>query len=524
MKKQAANYSEIKWSASLAAVMIFSFTGLARAQNNPAPPPQPPINRAQRSGESPIKLPPPHEMPTQAPGSVHGPSPLFYVRFIGPEGLHVTLFQGAAGSKEYTAPVDVGLRPGYIYRIKLTGLPGHPTGALFPTLEVRGSLVMPPGLRSADFPAPLVFSKEDIDKILAGGFLTKVLVLEHPDQAMPNASQKDRPLEIETVSEHEAMTEARVRGRPMLILRWGERTISADELARESVPGTMLMPDQQSLPPAGAPPCVPWAGVTFYDPIIGPKPPEEECLQDGGDIGPRAGINALGQLGGLNPTDTVAVYADSRGKKHIAVSNRVCICVPRFVVMRTINFPAGIASGLTVGHTDQTETSMSMRSREKAGLAQQNEKLRALASRERPSGSEIFIGTKDYAQFQGGAIAFGFVEGHAVIGSVTKPPEERPELPLLLCKSADKQSAQVGDVITFTLKYSNVGGKPITGVVVSDSLTGRLEYIPDTAKSDRHTTFTTEPNEVGSVILRWAVTGALPPGQGGTVTFQARIR
>jgi uncharacterized repeat protein (TIGR01451 family) len=420
-------------------------------------------------------------------------------------------------------PVEVGLRPGYIYRIKLTGLPGHPNESLYPTLEVRGSLVMPPGLRAADFPAPVVFSKEDIDKVLANGYLTKVLVLEHPDQAMPNASQKDRPLEIETATEWEAMSEARVRGRPMLILRWGERTLTADELARESVAGTMLLPEQQSLPPASAPPCIPWAGMIFYDPIIGPKPPEEECLHDGGDTGPRAGINALGQLGGLNPTDTVAIYADSHGKKHIAVSNRVCICVPRFVVMRTINFPAGLGSALTVEHNDQTVTPMAVRSRQKSDLAQQNEKLRALASRERPSGSELFIGTKDYAQFQGGAIAFGFVEGHAVIGSVTIPPCV-PELPLLLCKSADKSSAQVGDVVTFTIKYSNIGGKLITGVVVSDSLTGRLEYIPDSAKSDRHTTFTTEPNEVGSVILRWAVTGALPPDQSGTVTFQARIR
>jgi uncharacterized repeat protein (TIGR01451 family) len=481
----------------------------------------PPFSRdAQRNAEAPNGALPPHMMHPPP----HGPAPLFYVRLIGPAGLHVTLFQGTPQGYEYAAPVAVGLRPGYIYRIKLTGLPGHPTEALYPTLEVRGSLVMPPGLRAADFPAPIVFSKEDIDKVFASGFLTKVLVLEHPDQAMPDASQKDHPLEIETFSPEDAMSEARVRGRPMLKLRWGERALSADELAHESIPGTILLPDQQTLPPPHVAPCIPWNGMTFYDPIIGPKPPEEECLQDGGDIGPRAGLNALGQLGGLNPTDTVAVYADSRGKKHIAVSNRVCICVPRFVIMRAINFPAGYGSVIAVDHSDQTIAEMEMRNRERADVAQQNEELRFMASRERPSASKIVTGIKDVAQFQGGAIAFGFVEGQAVIGSVTKPPEDRPDLPLLLCKSADRKSAQVGDIITFQLKYSNVGGKQITGVVVSDSLTGRLEYIPDSAKSDRHTTFTTQPNEAGSVILRWAVTGALPPGQSGIVTFQARVR
>ena len=36
-----------------------------------------------------------------------------------------------------------------------------------------------------------------------------------------------------------------------------------------------------------------------------------------------------------------------------------------------------------------------------------------------------------------------------------------PDRPLCLFKCADKGSAQVGDVVTFTLRYSNVGGRPI---------------------------------------------------------------
>jgi len=502
--------------AWLSLMGLFSLSPPAKAQSVPPPPPAHGsfMHDAQRMSQAPHL--PPH--------ALHGPSPLFYIRIIGPAGLHATVYQGTPEGNEFPTPVTVGLRPGYIYRIKLTGLPGHPTEALYPTLEVRGSLIMPPGLKAADFPAPIVFSKEDIDKVLASGYLTKVLVLEHPDQAMPSASQRDQPIEIESASPEEATAEARVRGRPMLILRWGERGQSAEELAQQSIPGTILLPNQETLPPPARPPYLPCAGMQFYDPIIGPKPPEEECLHDGGDIPPRAGINALGQLGGLNPTDTVAVYADSRGKKHIAVSNRVCICVPRFLVLRNINFPAGYGATVAVEHTDVTVAEMEVRHRERAGVAQQNEQLRAIASRARTSGSEIILGLRDVAQFQGGAVAFGFVEGHAVIGSVTQPPEERPDLPLLLCKSADRMSAQVGDAITFKLIFSNVGGKPITGVVVSDSLTGRLEYIVGSAKSDRHTTFTIEPNEAGSVILRWAVTGALPPGQQGMITFQARVR
>src|SRR5262249_48644174 len=149
----------------------------------------------------------------------------------GPPGLHITFYPSPGEAKEYAAPTTVGLRPGYVYRIKLTGLPGHLKEAFYPSLEVRGSLVLPPGLKAADFPAPIVFSAEDIEKVLDNAYLTKILVLENPDLALPNATQKDQPIEVELTSTHEAMTEARVRGRPMLILRWGERTISAEELA-----------------------------------------------------------------------------------------------------------------------------------------------------------------------------------------------------------------------------------------------------------------------------------------------------
>ena len=84
--------------------------------------------------------------------------------------------------------------------------------------------------------------------------------------------------------------------------------------------------------------------------------------------------------------------------------------------------------------------------------------------------------------------------------------------------------AQVGDVVTFFLKFSNHGGQPINNVAVSDSLTGRLEYIPGTARADRDTVFTTQTNEAGSAVLRWEVSGVLLPGESGVVSFQARVR
>jgi uncharacterized repeat protein (TIGR01451 family) len=111
-----------------------------------------------------------------------------------------------------------------------------------------------------------------------------------------------------------------------------------------------------------------------------------------------------------------------------------------------------------------------------------------------------------------------------VTGICGEKPECLVDRPLLLFKWAHRQEAQVGDLVTFYLKYSNNGSRPITDVAVSDSLTGRLEYIPGSAKSDRNAVFTLQENEAGSLILRWEISGRLLPGESGKVSFQARIR
>ncbi len=44
---------------------------------------------------------------------------------------------------------------------------------------------------------------------------------------------------------------------------------------------------------------------------------------------------------------------------------------------------------------------------------------------------------------------------------------------------------QPGDVVTITIRYANTGAKAISDIVVSDSLSGRLEYVPGSAETDR---------------------------------------
>ncbi len=146
-----------------------------------------------------------------------------------------------------------------------------------------------------------------------------------------------------------------------------------------------------------------------------------------------------------------------------------------------------------------------------------------MRGREKASGIHGSEGVVITAQFEGTATVSGKLKTAAITGACPKPGPG-PDRPLVLCKEADRYTAHVGDVITFTLKYSNSGAQPMTEVVVTDSLTGRLEYLPGSAKADRDAVFTTKENETGSLVLRWQINGQLLPAQGGRITFQARVR
>jgi uncharacterized repeat protein (TIGR01451 family) len=396
--------------------------------------------------------------------------------------------------------------------------------ALYPTLEVRGSLALAPGMNPANYAVPVVFSADDIARAQDGYLITKIIYLEQPEQALAVATRPDGPVEIEVPADINLEMEARQRGRLVLIVRLGERQATVAELAARAIAGTVLLPGERLLAPPALPPQVPWACVNVYDPIIGPRPLSEECVKDGGDAGPRAGIGPDGRLHGLDPADTVAEYSDSQGGRHVACSNRVCIFAPRFGVVRTEQLPAGYNVVTRVGGTSSMVAQSLIAVRTPSLEARQMEQPEDLLGREKPNANIGITGLVTVAQLEGLARFEARLKGVTITGVCQKPEIPPPDRPLVLCKSADRHAAQVGDIITFTLRYTNSGGQPITDVAVSDSLTNRLEFVPGSARSDREAVFTAQENEAGSLVLRWEIGGALLPGQTGVITFQARVR
>jgi uncharacterized repeat protein (TIGR01451 family) len=455
------------------------------------------------------------------PGCLLVPSPVLYIRVNAPGKTQSTFFDGPA-PRTFDNPTVVGLRPGYIYRFKLSNLEGYPKLSLYPTIKVFGSLMLPKPMAVADFPAPINFTQDEINRALHGTLISKLMVLEDPEKALPVAAETNVPLEYEAKNERDLEAEARRRGRILLLLQFGERQVADEDLVAGSIANTVLLPDTPAMGPPAFPPAFPWGCVPLFDPMLGPKPLTEECMHDGGDVGAPVGFGPGGELQGLDPSDTVAEYVDGCGKKKIAISNRVCVCVPRFAVVRTelqLELTETIAGPVNV---QLTQPPFIIRVKAPPILQEQVEQPEQILMPKRPSQLVAGAAPIIVEQLFSTALVIGSQQSQMVIGTCHK--EVHQPSCLVLCKSADKKIAQIGDLVTFTLQYSNPAGAPVSDVVVSDSLTGRLEYVPGSAHSDRPATFTTQENEAGSLILRWQLTGDLKPGEIGTVTFQTRIR
>jgi len=450
-------------------------------------------------------------------------APVMGIRLIGPPGSKTTFYPECGRSVDIDTPALVGARPGYIYQFRLSNLPQGKDVAIYPTIEVIGTLRLPPPLNGLQFPAPVVITEQDVEQVLAGAYITKLVVLENPDRAAPVATTADNPLETVVPPERNLLEEAWTLGRPMLVVRIGHRQLGFEEISARAIPNTLLLPGSMGLGMPPVPPNVPYKCFPVTDPIHGLDWQEEEVIKDGGDVPPFAGLDAQGKLGGLNPKDTVAEYSDSCGRRKLAISNRVCLLVPRYAVVRTDITPLGYDLLVGPAHQRVVQGQEVVLMRLPPIITEQVEQPEVMKNRQRPVSIQEAQTAITLEQMLGTGLIIGQQGSQVVIGTAQKKCEP-PCKPLYLCKEADRLTAEIGDVVTFSLRYSNPGGQPIDDVVLNDSLTGRLQYVPGSWKSDREANFSMQENEAGSLILRWEVPGKLLPGETGVITFQAKVR
>ena len=298
----------------------------------------------------------------------------------------------------------------------------------------------------------------------------------------------------------------------------------------------------------------------------------QEYIFDGGDRDPPVRLrDDLSQVG-LDPEDTVIQYTTKTGMTEVQAGCRVAIYAPRFASVRkrtnvvqsdlslrpqTADLPAGpglIKEKLPPIHVMATD---------KANSKDTVRVVEAFLDRQRPLPSDMvlpmgivsdaFKPYEDLDIIRNGnlkitdpaklAIASAaarvwsnidalrvLIDGQEAIEMVDQKQAreftvyEYKGARVRICKVASEQIANPGDIISFTIRYDNIGEQPVSKMVVTDSLAPRLEYVDATQQSSLPARFSTTPNEAGSSILRWEIDQELKPGEGGFVRFDAKVR
>ncbi len=307
--------------------------------------------------------------------------------------------------------------------------------------------------------------------------------------------------------------------------------------------------------------------------IAKPWPPDE-YLADGGDGGIQAAVRDDRQVRGLEMEDTIAHYDTLDGRTLVEPSNQVLLYSPRFRSVRQVLGPveneqmvastgvmqpvrpAGQAEVTITGSTKQhvqtvrqigQKSPTIMRSRQGDGALSTAIGLAAFDNGFKPYENLVVIRTGTYEAAErawlarGTTAAITWASDQAIqvmldrrtasavvrdekidtLYSVDEPPAN-PKLRII--KVASTAYAEVGDTVDFTIRFDNVGNQVIGNVVILDSLTTRLEFVPGTAQASLPASFTTQPNEGGSLVLRWEIAQPLEPNTGGILRFTCRVR
>jgi hypothetical protein len=123
------------------------------------------------------------------------------------------------------APASAALLIGPVYRLGISGLAERPGADLYPTVELLDRLHPPSGM-AADFPIPIPFTMEEIDRALDGAFVSKIIYLEDP--RLTNLGLPDGSAPTEYLAPKLNLLEmADRRGRPVALVRLGGRVPDA---------------------------------------------------------------------------------------------------------------------------------------------------------------------------------------------------------------------------------------------------------------------------------------------------------
>lgn len=373
---------------------------------------------------------------------------------------------------------------------------------------------------------------------------------------LPNSAAQ-RPLPVSGPIQHESVARVPFRA----------SSAAAVQPASAGSPLTIGIPENcptGTCPPVVTMPCEPFALPEYF---------ADEYVCDGGDL--NLPVHYEGNFrAGLDTEDTVAEYRDEFGKAYVKPSTRVCIYAPRFAAVRSSSLPhqgvqvhraTGYHDGLPVAGVDtrliietrvQNEELLGFNTRSRAGDVDGQQWLGNVASVLSPDRHVKLLNAFEDLKFQPGqqydgtlipiigqAAQFAnewsldraaviiahdqadrVIIGRSSAQAYTAIEVQEGKGDLTIVKVADRGAAVPGDVVTFTIRFDNVGGRPLHNVRVVDNLSPRLEYVPGSVECTLAGSVRTEPTDGGTMLLTFEFDQPLAPRTGGALTFQCRVR
>jgi hypothetical protein len=166
------------------------------------------------------------------------------IRFNLPEGTSLALAENGTFVPPQKAPMQVGLLVGHVYRFQITEIPYNSGLELYPTIEIINRLYPPPG-KENEFPVEVEITLEDMELALSGRLVTRVIYLEDPLSALPTQGEEHIILSRELEPTQNPLIAAKQYGRPMAILRMGNRQPTPEEIGPDFLFGS---PSWQAVP------------------------------------------------------------------------------------------------------------------------------------------------------------------------------------------------------------------------------------------------------------------------------------
>jgi hypothetical protein len=143
-----------------------------------------------------------------------------------PDGALVSLASGGRFDAGVRSARNVGLYIAPVYRLKIMAIPNREGEEVFPTLELIDR-VYPPRGQQRKFAIPIEIRQDELEMALAGKFVTRVIYVENPANALPHAEVGGEQNWHEIGADEDPLAAADRYGRPIAILRMGGRAPSA---------------------------------------------------------------------------------------------------------------------------------------------------------------------------------------------------------------------------------------------------------------------------------------------------------